>query len=104
MDDVRQLALEFCRTCLGWENGQTCNIPGLTENIFDHQRVGNFKFTDLHAVLSEVRAYLSKQPADSSLEGELDSVFTVWLTDTASTEELCKRLMTACVEDARKHG
>jgi len=99
MSDLAQVALDFCRECLGWADVPAYDI---TDGVA-------FKFNDLNAVMAAARSWMPGKSGSVSLhcfDGEL--FVAVVLSDRESgvrSEPLvdpCHALMAACVEAARK--
>lgn len=64
MTDLAQIALEFCRECLGWEDVYTSEVQHPDEQVYSPSRVimsgkntNEFHYTDLDAVMAGVRGW-----------------------------------------------
>jgi hypothetical protein len=114
---VAEIALAFCRECLGWKKATIGNSP-FAGMIGNGPLPGSecFNFVSLNTVMEAARAWWQ------SVGGEKDFRFRIELGDnlnivsinrhddaadiagiaTAPCENLCFGLMAACLEAARK--
>lgn len=108
MTDVAQIAIEFCRECLGWEE---CRI--YFGDTIQRTTGEQLRFSDLNAVMAAVRGWRDET------QDAFDEYVTVTLTcaageyighafvgtgqpTTAKSENPCHALLAACVEASRK--
>lgn len=107
MTDLAQIALEFCRECLGWERAATC-APYTVEHADAPGE--SLMHTDLNAVLAAVRQWCDQHDCwvqiqgDYSEAGWLAEVCPSLLDDgeSAFSTDPCHALLAACVEANRK--
>ncbi|HEX3747555.1 MAG TPA: hypothetical protein VHW09_26655 [Bryobacteraceae bacterium] len=117
MTDLSDIALAFCRECLGWHNATKGDWP-FSELIGNGPLPGSecFGFADLNTVMDAVRAWLTEQEDLGLLFGinrhgdylaqvqdECYSPSAVVGGDIYRSEgNPCRALMEACLEAARK--
>lgn len=109
MTSLSQIALDFCRDCLGWDDA--LSLPGHfgQPSVISHQREYCLVFTDLGTVIESIRQWCDKN--DASLElayhGILPGEWEARIVTPVSLEAIvhadpCHALLAACVQAARK--
>ena len=112
MTDLADIALEFCRECLGWPAaklsmwGQHSN--GMVVSKRSRSVTNRLRYTDLNAVMEAVRGWCDEH--DLILEtshykgSHMSRVFSNKRCDEAwqHDDNLCKSLLFSCLEANRK--
>ena len=109
MTAPEDVALAFCRECLGWKKAEAHPVP-YAEVLEDPKkyRSSDFKYTDLNCVTKAVRAWVQGKVEaawlDIQLAGSTD--WTKWRVSLYDVEvvhdDLCHALLSACVEACQK--
>ena len=129
MTDLAQIALDFCRTCLGWDHPMDRRHADTKRNaagdgpyrawtpyVFDfYGKHDQFHYTNLNAVMDAVRRWRDQT------QDALDEYVTVTLScasgqyighafigrgkpTTVASDSPCHALMASCIEAQRKRG
>jgi hypothetical protein len=123
MTALAQIALEFCKSCLGWEEADTFTIgrkQQVVRNLSATSGAGDiFNATDLNTVMETVRKWCRENSLWWEIHGEHNAAgirhyIQVMVGDYVGSEALggtsvevthktvCYALLAACVEASRK--
>lgn len=103
MTELSQIALEFAKRCLGWKvaipqaDGQ---FEWFSNDADEPSEL--FFYGDLSAVMKAVRDWAQPQDRSLGLYFQLPLALEGWLWGSEDAELLCRDLMSACVEAAKK--
>jgi hypothetical protein len=113
MTELAEVALAFCRECLGWEKVHTFTFGRelwVVRNLSATSDVGDtFNATDLNAVMEAVRGWCDLNDAAVEI-GYYDYIPGEWevhaitpiSSEPVQSDNLSRALLAACVEANRK--
>jgi hypothetical protein len=109
MTDLAQIALEFCKECLGWEDARLDPRPDVFA-VYDFTRGewNGLRFNSLDPVLEAVRYWVrgKNERAWLNISLETGSDWQRWQVEfyavKVAHDDLCYALLAACVETNRK--
>lgn len=111
MTSLADVALAFCRECLGWEDARILNG---TQTVFEGHGGGRLGYTDLNAVMEAARGWRKDQLVWHKVTCGPGAHYVVHITKmpddggehavlgAGCNPSLCLALLAACVEASRK--